>query len=163
MKWKKVMMTVGITSSLLLSACSGGEEGQDEHGSHVEQLSNGDIREETSGKEQKPEFLADKPEDMQNIYVAVAQHQELLENIPCYCGCGTSANHQNNYDCFVHENKQNGAVVWDDHGTKCGVCLEIAAEAINDYNNGMTVKDIRQKIDDAYKEGYAKPTSTPRV
>jgi hypothetical protein len=163
MKWKKVMMTLGIASSLLLSACSSGEEGQDEHENHAEQLSNGDIQEETSSKEQKPEFLVDKPEDIQNIYVAAAQHQELLENMPCYCGCGTSANHQNNYDCFIHENKENGAVVWDDHGTKCGVCLEIAAQAMADYNNGMTIKDIRQKIDDAYKEGYAKPTPTPSV
>lgn len=163
MKWKKVIITVGICSSLLLSACSSVGKSQNEHQNHTEQTSNGDIREETSGKLQKPKFLADKPEDMQTIYLAVAQHQDLLENIPCYCGCGESANHKNNYDCFINENKQSGAVVWDEHGTKCGVCLEIAVEAMNDFNQGKTVKEIRQIIDHKYKEGYAKPTPTPEV
>ncbi len=163
MKWKKVMITVGICSSILLSACSSEEESQVEHQNHTEQLSNGDIREETSGRDQKPEFLLEKPEDLQTIYLAVAQHQDLLENIPCYCGCGESANHKDNYDCFIYENKQSGAVVWDDHGTKCGVCLETAVEAINDFNDGKTVKEIRQTIDNKYKEGYPKPTATPEV
>ncbi|MBZ0160026.1 MAG: PCYCGC domain-containing protein [bacterium] len=26
---------------------------------------------------------------------------ELLEQMPCYCGCGNMANHQNNLDCYV--------------------------------------------------------------
>ncbi|NGY86748.1 hypothetical protein F6Y05_19420 [Bacillus megaterium] len=92
-----------------------------------------------------------------------ANHQTLLENIPCYCGCGEEANHQNNYDCFIFENKENGAVTWDDHGTKCGVCLEIAAQAVVDYSKGKSIEDIRQEIDHKYKEGYAKPTPTPEV
>ena len=59
MKWKKVMLTVGLCSSLLLlSACSSKVESKGEPQNHTEQQSNGDIREETSGKEQKPEFLA---------------------------------------------------------------------------------------------------------
>ena len=138
-------------------------ESQAEHQNHTTQTANGDLREETSGKELKPEFLADKPEDMQTIYLAVAQHQDLLEKIPCYCGCADSAQHKNNYDCFIFENKQSGEVVWDSHGTKCGVCLEIAADAINDLNQGKTVKEIRQSIDNKYKEGYPEPTATPEV
>ncbi len=26
---------------------------------------------------------------------------ELLEQMPCYCGCGRVANHQNNLDCYA--------------------------------------------------------------
>ncbi|USK86928.1 PCYCGC domain-containing protein [Peribacillus asahii] len=163
MRWKKTMLTFGICSTLLLGACSSKEESHDNHPIHTEHTDSGDIREETSGVEQMPEFLADKSEDMQTIYVAAAKHQKLLEQIPCYCGCGESANHKNNYDCFVFENKESGAVVWDDHGTKCGVCLEIAAQAVVDFNNGKTVKEIREAIDQQYEEGYAKPTDTPEV
>ena len=54
---------------------------------------------------------------MKTIYLAVAQNPELLENIPCYCGCGEIVNHKYNYDCFIYENKWSGKVVWDDHGT----------------------------------------------
>lgn len=163
MRWNKVMLTVGLCSSLLLTACTSEVESQEEHQNHTEQQSIGDIREETSGKEQKPKFLANKTEDLQSLYLAVAQHQELLEYIPCYCGCGESVNHKNNYDCFIYENKPSGAVVWDDHATKCGVCLKIANEAINDFTQGKSVKEIRHIIDEKYKNGYAKPTPTPEV
>lgn len=168
MKLKYTALTLGICSSLLLSACAEEkrvEEKETSHESHTEHAHevSGDVQEETSDKATAPEFLTGKPEDMKTIYLAVAQNQELLEKIPCYCGCGEEANHKNNYDCFIHENKENGAVVWDDHGTKCGVCLEIAAQSILDLNDGMTIKDIRTKVDNAYKKGYAKPTPTPEV
>ncbi len=62
-----------------------------------------------------------------------------------------------------HENKRDGKVVWDDHGTKCGVCLEIAAQSVSDLESGKSIKQIRQSIDEKYKSGYAKPTPTPEV
>ncbi|MET1122214.1 PCYCGC motif-containing (lipo)protein [Priestia megaterium] len=133
-----------------------------EHQQHSEHVS-GDIREETASNKVSPEFLKDKPEQMQTIYATAAQNKELLENIPCYCGCGESAGHKNNYDCFIQENKKDGRVVWDDHGTKCGVCLEIAAQSVSDLKSGKSIKQIRQSIDEKYKSGYAKPTPTPEV
>lgn len=166
MKLKYMVLTLGICSTLLFSACTEDKivvEKEADHDSHTEQTVSGDIHEETSNKDTAPKFLTDKSEDMKTIYLAVAQNQELLEKIPCYCGCGEEVNHKNNYDCFIHENKKSGEVVWDDHGTKCGVCLEIAAQSILDLNTGMTIKEIRTKVDKAYKNGYAKPTPTPEV
>ncbi|MED3688207.1 PCYCGC motif-containing (lipo)protein [Peribacillus butanolivorans] len=163
----KLMAIIGICSSLLLSGCSNEEKSvvdkETSHEGHSAHTVSGDLQEETSSKEIAPEFLSGKPEEMKTIYLAVAQNQELLENIPCYCGCGEEANHKNNYDCFIHENKKSGEVVWDDHGTRCGVCLEIAAQSILDLRDGMTIKDIRTKVDEKYKSGYAKPTPTPEV
>ncbi|RFU66465.1 hypothetical protein D0469_17710 [Peribacillus saganii] len=129
-------------------------------GAHQEHLPHGDLREETASAKELPGFLQDKDEAMGVIYAAAGQNKELLENIPCYCGCGESVGHRDNYDCFIHENKENGAVVWDDHGTRCGVCLETAAESINLYKSGKGIKEIRDYIDDKYKEGFAAPTPT---
>lgn len=162
---KSIVAVILITTSILASACSNEEEESksentdQQHQQHVVS----DLREETKSVDVLPEFLKDKPEDMKLIYAAVAQNQELLEKIPCYCGCGEEANHKNNYDCFVFENKDNGAVVWDDHGTKCGVCLETAAQSVLDYSKGKSVKEIRTIIDEKYKDGYAEPTPTPEV
>ncbi|TYS63568.1 hypothetical protein FZC76_18935 [Sutcliffiella horikoshii] len=122
----------------------------------------GDLREETASVEVLPSFLKDKPEDMQLIYSAAAQHKEVLEYIPCYCGCGTSAGHKSSYNCFVYENKEDGSLTWDDHGTRCGVCLEIAATSVMEYSKGKSVEEIRLMIDEAYKEGYSTPTPTPK-
>ncbi|WP_416435473.1 PCYCGC motif-containing (lipo)protein [Priestia megaterium] len=129
---------------------------------HSENISR-DIKEETASNEVLPEFLKDKSEEMQTIYANAAQNKELLENIPCYCGCGESAGHRNNYDGFIHENIRDGKAIWDDHGTKCGVCLEIAAQSVSDLESGKLIKQIRQSIDEKYKSGYAKPTPTPEV
>ncbi|WP_254052764.1 PCYCGC domain-containing protein [Bacillus sp. V59.32b] len=174
---KKITIMIGISTSLLIAACGKDDTSserkkeensvihgnQETHAGHAKHSGPGDIREETSGLDKPPAFLSDKPDDMKTIYLAAAQNKGLLEQMPCYCGCGEEAGHKNNYDCFVFENKKNGAVVWDDHGTKCGVCLEIAAQSVVDYSKGKSVKEIRENIDKQYKDGYAKPTPTPEV
>ncbi|MFD1708199.1 PCYCGC motif-containing (lipo)protein [Siminovitchia sediminis] len=159
----KKLLVILVTVQMILAACSSNEHKHAEEQLGEEAVIHGAIREETTGLQEWPSFLHDKPEDMKIIYQAAALNAELLEKMPCYCGCGESVGHKDNYDCFVHENKEDGSVVWDDHGTKCIVCLEIAAQSINDYQDGRSVKEIRQMIDEQYKEGYAEPTPTEEV
>ncbi|BCB04434.1 PCYCGC motif-containing (lipo)protein [Bacillus sp. KH172YL63] len=141
----------------IISGCSSKEE---QHAGHDHTAANGDIREETASVDTLPSFLDDKDDNMKLIYSSAAKHPELLKYIPCYCGCGDSAGHESNLNCFVFEQKGE-KVVWDDHGTRCQLCLKIAAESIVKYNNGESIKSIRKDIDEQYKEGYAKPTPTP--
>lgn len=167
---KKSIILLGIlATSIGLSACSNNtttssatnssvHSGHEHHKAAV-----ADIREETPGADVLPQFLKNQSKDMKLVYLSVAKNRELLEKIPCYCGCGMEANHKNSYDCFIFKNKRNGAVVWDDHGTKCGLCIEIAAKAMLDYNRDKSIKDIRKDIDEKYKEGYAQPTPTPSL
>ncbi|RXZ02156.1 PCYCGC motif-containing (lipo)protein [Fictibacillus sp. S7] len=166
MKRTSLISLVLIVSLSLLVACSNEKEKpsatSEQHSQHAS-TGAGDIREETGKVDVLPTFLTDKPKEIQVIYQAAAKNKELLEKIPCYCGCGESVNHKNNYDCFVHENKNGGSIVWDDHGTKCDVCLQIAAQSMKDFNEGMSLKEIRKKIDNLYQEGYAKPTPTPKI
>lgn len=152
---KRYICSAMFSISLLLSGCA---QKENNHTSTEHEMS--DIREETASIHILPSFLSSYNDSMAHLYEQAAKHQTLLEHIPCYCGCGESVDHKNNYDCFVYENKNNGAIVWDDHATKCGVCLEIAAISIEQYEKGMSIKDIRHLIDETYKEGYAKPTPT---
>ena len=164
MKIKFKLLLIGLISFLILSACTGQDANPaKEQDSEQQEYALGDIREETQGADELPNFLNEKPVEMHLIYASAATHQELLESIPCYCGCADSVGHKDNYDCFVNENKENGAVVWDDHGTKCGICLDIAAQSIQEYKNGKDIKEIRTTIDEQYKEGYPEPTPTPEV
>ena len=162
---KKMLIATLAGLALILGACSSDKEEKSSPATDQKQEQTtdhgGDIREETASAEQLPAFMKSQPEDTQTIYLAVAKNRELLEQMPCYCGCGESAGHKDNYDCFIHDNKKE-AVVWDDHGTKCGVCLNIAADAINKLEQGMSVKDIRKAIDEQYKD-YPNPTPTPEV
>ncbi|MBM7703124.1 PCYCGC motif-containing (lipo)protein [Metabacillus iocasae] len=165
---KRWLVAVFAIGSLMLGACSNEENNHEGHEStgeqHKQHEAHGDIREETASMDEMPSFLQQHNDDMKALYVAAAKHKEVLENIPCYCGCADEAiGHRSNYDCFVHETKENGAIVWDDHGTKCQVCLDIAAQSILDFKDGKVMKEIRNDIDEQYKEGYAKPTPTPEV
>lgn len=125
------------------------------------QLQNGDIQEVTASAEELPTFLEDKPEDMRLVYQVAATATEVLEWMPCYCGCGESAGHESNLNCFIDEIREDGSVVWDDHSTRCMVCLETAVTAVKMTQDGKSLKEIRETIDKTYKEGFAKPTDTP--
>ncbi|WP_042350157.1 PCYCGC domain-containing protein [Bacillus massiliogorillae] len=171
MKQSKILLSLFATVILILGACSKneateatktGNQEQTENHDHTQHAANGDLQEETKSIETLPSFLKDKPEEMSTVYAAVAKNRKLLESMPCYCGCGESAGHKDNYDCFIFENKTDGSIVWDDHATRCKVCLEIAAESVVLYNNGKSAKEIRDIIDSKYKEGYLKPTPTPK-
>ena len=160
MNLHSTLITSLFTVSILLSGC-GTQSSSDPTDTDSHHADNGDLQEETASTSVLPHFLEKKDKAIKTIYAEAGQHKDLLENMPCYCGCGESAGHLNNYDCFVFESKKNGQVVWDDHGTRCGVCLQIAADSIAMDNEGKTVKEIRLAIDKKYADGYSKPTPTP--
>ena len=152
-----------LTASILLGACNSEEakpaqEESQEHAGHAH--ANGDIQEETQGADALPAFL-DQQTDMVRAAYQIAGHApEVLEWMPCYCGCGESAGHESNLNCFIQEIKDDGTIVWDDHGTRCNVCIEIAVGSVKMYKEGKSLKEVRQTIDDAYKDGYTQPTDT---
>jgi hypothetical protein len=154
MKYKGMIVLLLLT--LIISACSSNKEQ-----SHQEHSSNGDLQEKTASADVLPTFLKGQSEEVRLVYQAAGKSIELLQWIPCYCGCAESAGHKSNMNCFVKKINKDGSVVWDDHGTRCGVCLQIAAESIKMKQEGKSIKEIRYYIDEKYKEGYAKPTKTP--
>lgn len=65
-----------------------------------------------------PDYVMNSPKKVQETYLLAAQYPEVLEAVPCYCGCGAEAGHENNLDCFIANMDGNNAVTeWDPHGT----------------------------------------------
>ncbi|HJV44913.1 MAG TPA: PCYCGC motif-containing (lipo)protein [Bacillota bacterium] len=156
MRWK-LLIPIFLLASTLLTACSESPKLQEN-----QTVVNGDIREPTTSKDVLPVFLKDtNNQQITSVYVTASKHTDLLQYMPCYCGCGESVGHMSNLDCFIHETKQDGSLVWDSHGTTCNTCMAIAAEASSMQDQGKSYKEIREFIDNKYKEGYAKPTPTP--
>lgn len=146
---------------LIMTACNNKESSQqevhNEDGLQHNPLS-GDLQELTSIDE-TPSFLNDKNENIRAVYKIALEYADVLKWIPCYCGCGESAGHRSSLNCFVADVRDN-QVLWDDHGTRCNVCLEIALESAILYKDGKSIKEIRQYIDEKYEEGFSKPTPT---
>lgn len=159
-----------LSISLLLAACGTADQTgapkteQTNHGDHADHASHdaGDQLEKTAGPDTLPAFLNEQDESIQTIYLSVAKHPDLLKKIPCYCGCGESAGHTSNYDCFIEEQTAS-STTWTTHGITCGTCLDIAAQSIVAYQKGSPVTEIRTAIDQAYKKTGVTPTPTPAL
>ncbi|MDQ0057937.1 PCYCGC motif-containing (lipo)protein [Paenibacillus harenae] len=153
-----------VLAGFVLGGCSNNahEAHNEETSSHEDQhhTVSGDLQERTASLAELPSFLNAASPTIRTAYAVAASLTDTLPYIPCYCGCGESAGHRSNLNCFIAEVKEDGSVVWDDHGTRCGVCMEIAVKTAAMKESGVELERIRQIIDDAYKEGYAKPTLT---
>jgi hypothetical protein len=175
---RKYTMTFLITSVVSISMLSGcgnsikdagagntaadSSQTSNTHTGHkTTQLANGDIQETTASLDVLPSFLDGLSEKVLLAYQAAAVTRDTLAWIPCYCGCGGSAGHESNLNCFIAEVHQDGSVVWDDHGTRCDVCTNTVLQTVQMKQEGKSVKEIRAAIDEAYRVGYAKPTPTP--
>jgi hypothetical protein len=50
------------------------------------------------------------------VYEFAARHPEVLQYVPCFCGCEHSG-HVGNDDCFVKSRDASGRITaWDSHG-----------------------------------------------
>ncbi|TCS96470.1 uncharacterized protein with PCYCGC motif [Hazenella coriacea] len=125
------------------------------------QMSNGDLQEETPNLSQLPTFLQQVDPQIVRVYQLAAKYPDVIQHMPCYCGCGQSVGHKSNQMCFMKEIKEDGKVVWDSHAITCYNCQQIAVESIALKEQGKSLKEIRHFIDEKYKEGYAEPTPTP--
>ncbi|MCP3775597.1 PCYCGC domain-containing protein [Paenibacillus sp. MZ04-78.2] len=158
--FRRTTVILALTALLLiLSACGGSKAAKESHVLH--KTPSGDLQEKTASLTTLPSFLDKQPEQMKKVYMIAAQTKDLLRNIPCYCGCGENAGHQSNTNCFIKETASDGSVVWDDHATRCGVCLETAVKSAQLQQQGQSAKHIREQIDKQYQKGFAKPTPTP--
>ncbi|WP_390891828.1 PCYCGC motif-containing (lipo)protein [Priestia flexa] len=96
-------------------------------------------------------------------YSSVAPHKELLENVLWYCCCGEAEFHKSKYDYFIHKNKKDGKAVRYDHRTKCGGCLKIATPSTTNLRSRKLIKQIRQSMNEKYKNSYVKSTPASEV
>jgi hypothetical protein len=94
-------------------------------------------------------------------YDWAAQHPDVGQYVPCFCGC-EHMGHKGNDDCFVRARDAEGRVVaWEPHGMACEVCLDVANESRRMYASGASVTQIRSAIEQKYKPQAETMTPTP--
>lgn len=99
---------------------------------------------------------------VQQVYEFSARHPEVLQFMPCYCGC-ERIGHRGNHDCFVKSRAANGTITqWDEHGIGCAICLGVGRDAMTLFNGGAKPAEIRAAIDKKYGSFYPSATPTPK-
>ena len=99
---------------------------------------------------------------VQQVYEFAARHPEVLQYVPCYCGCEREG-HTANHSCFVKSRAADGRVTeWDSHGMGCIICMDVAHDAMTLFNAGSRTAAIREAIDKKYASHFPSSTPTPR-
>ena len=62
-----------------------------------------------------PAFAASESSLVQTAYRYAAAHPEVLQYIPCYCGC-EMVGHRHNGDCYIHAAHADGTITFTSHG-----------------------------------------------
>ncbi len=77
---------------------------------------------------------------------AIASAYEIAQRIPavldglyCYCDCELNSGHKSNLSCFV-----------DTHAANCGICLNQALDTYRHYQAGLSLDEIKARIDARY-------------
>ena len=84
-----------------------------------------------------PDLFADPT--AREAYQAARDVPEVLEQLPCYCGCMQHFGHKNNLFCFK-----------DEHGSECSVCEGIAIDARKMHKEGLSIDQIKENIRQKY-------------
>ena len=99
---------------------------------------------------------------VQQVYEFAARHPEVLQYVPCYCGCEREG-HTANHSCFVKSRAASGQVKeWDSHGMGCAICMDVAHDAMTLFQAGGRPAAIREAIDKKYASHFPSSTPTPR-
>jgi hypothetical protein len=90
---------IGLTVLLILSGCGSSQSNNDTSNSNAPAPLNLEGL-ELAPLADMPDYVHEAPPYIQEAYRFAVVNKEVLEKIPCYCGCN-NIGHQDNYQCYV--------------------------------------------------------------
>lgn len=98
-----------------------------------------------------PAEVQSAPVTVQQAYQFAAANPDVIQNVPCYCGCG-SIGHTSNYDCYVAGTDNEGNISFDNHALGCSLCVDITQDVMRMFREGKSPQEARAYIDAAYSK-----------
>jgi hypothetical protein len=98
-----------------------------------------------------PAEVQSAPVTVQQAYQFALANPDVLEQIPCYCGCG-KIGHTSNYSCYVQNADDPGNIVFDNHALGCSICVDITQDTMRLMKQGKSPGEIRAYTDATYSK-----------
>jgi hypothetical protein len=108
----------------------------------------------------RPEFVKALPAEWQGAYSFALARPDVLQWLPCYCGCA-GIEHRSNLDCFFVRREVKGTYQFEEHGSYCDICVRTANLAQQMLRDGSSMVQIRAAVDAQLGGGAAPGTDTP--
>ena len=124
---------------ILLASLSGCSAGQTDNGLNMAPMSG------------MPAHVQSAPVTVQQSYQFAVANPDVLEQIPCFCGCG-KIGHKSNYACYVQDTDDQGKVTFDDHALGCSLCVDITQDTMRLMKQGKNTQEIRAYVDATYAQ-----------
>src|SRR5512139_307684 len=105
-----------------------------------------------------PDDVKSAPAVTQQAYQFAVANPDIVQHIPCYCGCGAMG-HTSNYSCYVQSVAADNKIKFDGHALGCSICVDITLDAMRLSKQGKSVPDIKAYVDKTY--GQYGPTNMP--
>jgi len=96
----------------------------------------------------RPDFVRSNPRT-EGAYDYAIHHPEIIEWMPCYCGC-EAMGHGSNLACYVTPEG-----TFEEHASFCEICVDITLKAKELTEQGMSLREVRQIIDQTW--GHISP------
>jgi hypothetical protein len=97
-----------------------------------------------------PAYVDNVAASVQQSYQFAVANPDILQEIPCYCGCGP-AGHTSNYSCYV-SSVDGDTIIFDNHAVGCSICVEITQDTMRLLTEGKSVEEIRTYVDQIYSK-----------
>jgi Protein of unknown function with PCYCGC motif len=107
----------------------------------------------------RPDYVKALPAEWQGAYAFALARPEVLQWLPCYCGC-TAMGHRSNLDCFFQRRDVAGNYQYEEHASYCDICVKTANMAQRMLQDGSTMIQVRAAVDTTFG-GTAPGTDTP--
>ena len=101
--------------------------------------------------DQMPMDVQSAPVAVQEAYQFNTANPDIMQDIPCYCGCG-DIGHTSNYDCYVSEVGASGKITFDNHALGCSICVDITQDVMRMLQDGKTPAEARVYVDTTYSK-----------
>jgi hypothetical protein len=101
--------------------------------------------------EHMPHEVQKAPQAVREAYQFAAASPEIVEQLPCYCGCGTFG-HTSNYDCYVAGVDPDGTITYDMHAIGCAICVDITQDAMAQMRRGKSLAEIKNYVEVKYAQ-----------
>jgi hypothetical protein len=99
--------------------------------------------------EEMPAEVKTAPDSVQQAYQFALANPEVLEQIPCYCGCGDMG-HTSNYACYFSGKEGDPNQIFDNHALGCSICVDITQDTMRLMREGKSVQEVRTYVDSTY-------------